>query len=175
VPGQSSRSLERLASKRERPGRRPLSPALASDGRSESLRAHGRLCGFALRFQEARPYPERGQKEARRPAARTPSLPWCPSPPAVLPSRGVSRRRSGTTRLSHTPAWADNASEVEALPNPKFGVVVGADAAGGPAPAERPRATARRNRSRRGRLADPDSLRIARLPGTCVLTKGKRG
>ena len=54
-----------------------------------------------------------GQKEARRSAARTPSLLIAPESFAVLPSRDESRSVSGTHRLSHTEPVCDNEPEVE--------------------------------------------------------------
>ena len=96
----------------------------------------------------------------------------CPSPPAVLPSRGESRRRSGTARLSHTPTRADNASEVEALPSPKFGVVGGGGRRRAPSP-------------RNGHELRPDATApagaawltptVSELPGVQKLACSRRG
>jgi hypothetical protein len=91
--------------KGQRPGRRPLS-ALAV------RRTIGKpSCAATIVLIGARKGKSRRlsrQKEARRPAARTPNLPSCPSPPAELPSRGESRRVSGTSRLSHTAVGRGN-------------------------------------------------------------------
>jgi len=115
VPGQSSRSLERRASKRERPGRRPLSPCARFRRRSKAFVRTADCADSRMRFQEVRGDSEMGAEGGpascgpnAEPPFRARVLPPC-SPHAASPEGGP-----GTRRLSHTASRADNASGVEA-------------------------------------------------------------
>jgi hypothetical protein len=125
VPGQSSRSVKRSA-RSERGRAADLSPLHSPpNGRSRQVD-----CADArMRLQGVRRRSKRGQKEARRPAARTPSLPIVPESFRRAPlTRRIPKVLGNRTLISHG-APVRQRARVEGLPSPKFGVAVGADAA----------------------------------------------
>jgi hypothetical protein len=124
VPRQRSRSLLPLADEEQRPGRRPLSCARLSDGRSESLVRRVDCEDARMKLQGCETSAREGRPGVLRPERRASHA--CPSPFAVLPSRGDSRRPSGTPALISHARRAMQHTEVEGLPSPKFGVRVDA-------------------------------------------------
>jgi hypothetical protein len=120
VPGQSSRSVKNIGLVAREVGP-PTSPLRSLP--TENRRAFVRRADCAdsrMRLQ--------GQKEARRPAARTPSLPFVPESFRRAPlTRRVPKGLGNRTLISHG-ARARQRARVEGLPSPKFGVAVGADA-----------------------------------------------
>ena len=113
VPRQSSRSVKRSASQRERPGRRPLSKCAASDGRSESLRAHADCADSRMRLQEAGKGAEGGPASCgpnAEPPYRARVLPPC-SPHAANPEGArepdayLTRRTRAATRRGRGFTW----------------------------------------------------------------------